>query len=377
MNCFDMSVYTHIQEKEIREFEDRFSTAAFAVISIYNNNAFKIAIVYDHDFTPIYSIAEENGGNNASEFEQASANLRSTQTLSGKATNIGSGTAIGGHLGHSIVILGDRNGHLTMGFNSKKNVKAHKNVGTITNSTKPNIALFMSDNKYWIGPRKMSTHPDSRMGHARDLPEVGVNSKYGSIGFNEKTGQLAILEGNALGSQFRLVTWENLLPPQNFNTSEDFFTQDGITEPLALTTPWFPTSHEPAYQEDKKRAVVVVCDNGNIVCSKMFPHVGFATFEIVKSSGEYQAPTTDIYWHHWATTYGCEQGDLYGIRHRITLDGKYVVTYAPTYYYGSGIRFSIIRVSDGKVLSHAINDSKYGYSLIPIRSSEFILVWSK
>jgi hypothetical protein len=253
---------------------------------------------------------------------------------------------------------------------------AQKNVGTIANSTRPNIAIFMSDNKYWIGPRKMSTNPDSRMGHARDLPEVGVNSKYGSIGFNEKTGQLAILEGNALGSQFRLVTWENLSPPQNFETSEEFFTQAGITAPLALTTPWFPTSHEPAYQEDKKRAVVTVCDNGNIVCSKMFPHAGFATFEIVKSGGEYQVPTSDIYWHHWTATYGCEQGAQYGIRHRITLNGKFVIAYAPTYYYGSGIRFSIIRVSDGKVLSNSIHDSSYGFSPIPIRASEFILAWS-
>lgn len=376
MNCFEMSIYADIQEKKAKEFDGRFGTPAFAVLSAGNSNSFNAAIIYDHDFNPIRKSTFQTAAVNMSEFDHTAGKLKATQTNSSSRNDVGSGTAISGHLGHAILNVEIDEG-VNVGTRSKTRASAQRDVGTISNSTKPDLAIFMDEDKYWIGPRKMSTTPDSRMGHATGLPVVGTGLKNGSIGFNDKTGQLAILESNAAFSKVRLVTWENLSSPQEFNTSEDFFTQAGITTALALTTSWFDTPQKNmSYTEDKRRAVVVVCDNGTIVCSKMYPHHGFGTFEIVKTAGAYVAPTANVFWHHWTTTYGCEQGDLFGIKHRVTLDGKYIVAYAPTYYYGSGIAMSVTRVSDGKVLSHYSRDSTYGFSVLPIRASDFILIWA-
>jgi len=379
MNCFELSVFADMEEKRLKVFNDRFKTAAFAVVSGHGSNAFMVSVIYDHNLNPIDKFIGVNGINNLTEFEHTASNLRVTSSYPSSSTNIGSGTSISGHLGHAVVQAGwskDRGASATTTI-STSSVSAQRDVGTISNSKSPSIAIFMRGNKYWIGPRKMTTTPESRMGYASDLPVLGTDEKYGSIGFNDKTGQLAILEPNAAGSQFRLVTWENLSSPQNFDSSEDFFSQDGITTAAALTTNWFNLPQgTPTYKEDKRRAVVVVCDNGDILCSKMLPHHGFCTFKIEKSGSSYVTPTANIFWHHWTTTYGCEQGDLYGIKHRVTLDGKYIVTYAPTYYYGSGIRLSMIRVSDGKVLSLSIHDSHYGFSLVPVGPSDFIMTWS-
>jgi len=363
--------------KKRERFENRFSSPAFAVISSLSGNGTSGPIIYNHDLEPIDRVETGGSGNQASEFSHQAGTKRSTQSYSYRQT-VSSGTNMTGHLGHAQVVLGDNN---ELMMRSHHNFTTQRDVGTITNSTHPEMAIFMSEGKYWIGKRKMETTHDSRLGFQSGLPGITAVNDFGSIGYNELTGTLAVLTSDNSGGtwNFKVTTWENISPPHNFQHSESFFSQSGITAALAISSAPFPLpdGKTPSYKEDKRRAVIIVCDNGDIVCSKMMPHAGYLSFIVKKESdGTLSSPTSNIFFHHWTTSYGCEQGPLYGIRHVVSLNGKYVVTYAAAYYYGSGIRLTITRVSDGKVLVHHINDTYYGFQVIPINESDFILTKS-
>ena len=49
----------------------------------------------------------------------------------------------------------------------------------------------------------------------------------------------------------------------------------------------------------------------------------------------------------WTTTYGYEQGNRFGSRWQVSSDGDYWWAWCLPYYYGSGIYFLVVRVSDG------------------------------
>ena len=375
--CFELALYAEQQKQRLDNWNKRYSRPAFSVFSAITTGAYNGAKVYNHDLEPLSKSEGDGSHVYRSEFASVAAGLRQTNAYSGTSSVVASMTCLNGHLGHSIVQV-DEEGAVR--YNSKDNVDAHRFVGTWTNSTRPDLALFIDGDTLWIGNRNMATSKDGRWGALTGgLPGMDAYANGGSIGFNELTGQLAVLEPSSDGTQFRLATWENLSPPQNFKTSEDFFQQDGITSALRIETAFFSTPvTNPAYTECKTRAVVTVCDNGTIVISKMFPHHNFTTFVIEKTGGSYVVPTTNKWASNYSTTYGCEQGALYGIRHRVTLDGKYTIAFAPNYYYGTGIRASITRVSDGKVLSFMHNGANYyGFSPVPVLESDFLLFYSQ
>ena len=370
-------MYSEQQKQRLDKWDSRYSTPAFAVFTAISTGTYIGTKVYNHDLEPLHIKEGLNTSRyHSSEFGSVAGGLARTSIYAGTSGSVGSLTCLNGHLGHSIIQV-NKEGEIR--YNSIGNVDAQKFVGTWTNSTRPDLAIFIDGDSLWVGKRSMATTKSSRWGAlTTGLPGMSAYANSGSIGFNEATGQLAVLEPSSNGLEFRLATWTNLSPPQSFKTSEEFFQQEGITSESRVETPYFSIpGATPSYEEDKTRAVVVVCDDGTISVSKMFPHINFITFKIEHTDGVYSVPTANTWASNFSTTYGCEQGALYGIRHRVTLDGRYVIAFAPNYYYGAGIRASITRVEDGKVLSFMHNGGNtYGFSPIPINESDFHLFYS-
>ena len=120
--------------------------------------------------------------------------------------------------------------------------------------------------------------------------------------------------------------------------------------------------------EARDRCQTCITDDGQVYTFTMTPSNG-AILEHWNSSGVYSG----ILWNPtYTTSYGYEQGTRYGSRWQVSSDGQYWWSYCPMYYYGSGIAFVVVRISDGKYLKFSTNDSSYGRSLAPLGKNKMI-----
>lgn len=126
------------------------------------------------------------------------------------------------------------------------------------------------------------------------------------------------------------------------------------------------------HNEARYRSQTVICDDDRIYCFTMTPHRG-AVLERWNADHTYDTMLLD--WN-WTTSYGYEQGDRFGSRWQCSSDGEYVWFYCTAYYYGSGCYWVGIRVSDGKYIHYASQDSNHGRSLCPIGKSNMFCTHS-
>jgi hypothetical protein len=198
------------------------------------------------------------------------------------------------------------------------------------------------------------------------------SKRVGTIGYNELTKKLAILESNDKYGH-RLNVWSDVRSPAKFSSSEEFFNQ--LTEDNVIQTGWCTANPSQSTAEDNYRGTIVVCDNGDVVVTKMIPSKDTYSVKYVFDSvtNKYSVPEEVLWKHTYTTSYGFEQGNYCGIRFQISNNGKYVLSYSPTYYYGSGINLAIIEVSSGKIIHSSLDDSTYGYSLVPLADQNFMI----
>ena len=116
------------------------------------------------------------------------------------------------------------------------------------------------------------------------------------------------------------------------------------------------------HAESSYRCQTCLCDNGKIVTFHMTPHDG-AVIQRWSADGTHEGVLQR--WS-WTTSYGYEQGSKYGSRFQVSSDGRYMWSYCPSYYYGSGMYFVCVRVSDGKIIKFTTQDSTYGRLPYPV-----------
>ena len=104
----------------------------------------------------------------------------------------------------------------------------------------------------------------------------------------------------------------------------------------------------------------------------MLPSYGVC-LEHWNSSGNYQGR---VWEQSWTTSYGYEQGTdgRFGSRWQVSSDGEYFWAWCPSYYYGSGIYWICIRISDGKWGRFYNTDSSHGRQPCPIGKNN--MFWS-
>jgi hypothetical protein len=206
---------------------------------------------------------------------------------------------------------------------------------------------------------------------------------YGSVGYNERTGTVVVIEAKDGSNNYRLHRWINTGEGRSLNQSNykagmlhRFFsearnglTTNGTASYNSYDFQWQANSSQN-YTESRYRMRVIVGDNGIIGMQRFVPSniTHYATF--TPSSG---VLTTSYNTISNTTSYGMEQGNKYGARHMITWDNNWVAAYNVYYYYGSGMNVFFLDTRDPRnyfVGQYA--DTSNGCSLIPFNKNKFV-----
>lgn len=220
-----------------------------------------------------------------------------------------------------------------------------------TKGKRQKFSLYMSNSTIGWYPR----------GGTGAMEELNINSStyatwfggtsYGMIGYNERTRELVAVEAKDGSNNYRMHFWRNTdrnLNTDDFNRGDlHFFLSEAKTAgtPAALTATkyyyyndfqWQQDSSQN-YNESRYRMRVIVGDNDYIGMARFTPsnQTRYATFLPNPASTSGTLQTLNGVGH--TTSYGIEQGNYYGQRHQISWSNNWVVSYAPYYYYGSGM----------------------------------------
>jgi hypothetical protein len=172
----------------------------------------------------------------------------------------------------------------------------------------------------------------------------------------------------------RINVWSNVESPATFTLNDDFFGTTNMDDASVIQSGWFTGRPTQQDEEDNYRACVVLCDNNDVVVSKMIPHWGWYTMKFTwdDATSSYTIPAGTEWQDSWTTSYGRGNGWSYGMRHNVSMDGKYVWAYCASYYYNSGHFLTVTRVSDGKMMHNEWKNSSQGCFFIPWRDNSML-----
>jgi hypothetical protein len=220
---------------------------------------------------------------------------------------------------------------------------------------------------------------------------------YGSIGYNDRTQTLVVLEGKDNSNNYRLHIWRNTnagrsLNDPNMETGRlnQFLIEAktagaagaGVT--MTSATGVFYTyndfqwqaNNSQNYTESRYRMRVFPADNGTIGMIRFVPSNGVyaANFTPVPgTSGTYGTLNTSYTGQGCTTSYGIDSGNPYGMRHQQTWDNNWVFGYAPYYYYGAGMMGIVLNTVDPtKYYGIAYAGTNGGCQMIPFKQDKFL-----
>lgn len=362
----------------------RFTEPAFAVVTIQDSNYFG-ATTYDHNMAPIGRKYYANGGQGSSgatstyggDMADTNYQYASSSNTTGSSSDRGNRSCNASHCG-GIELDIARSGDLNFHIGSETTGEAARKVGTWLHNSTPHLALFMQNDRCWVGTRNGTSGQYRQSSHGKEGYEgfwgqrsFNTNGREGGISYNEKTKRLAIMESN--GSQMRCHVWKDVESPATFKTNTGFFGTSNLNDGTKMVSDWFNGNYNSG--EGQRRSCITLCDNHTITLQKFGESQGNEVWKITSDGNSY---------NNWSntnnmgatTSYGTDQGSRYGQRFQISNDGKYVFQWGYYYYYGCGMHATITRVLDGKMIHWQNNDSSDGIQAVPLGDNDFILNFS-
>lgn len=372
-----------------------YTQAAFAIWS--NQGGTGGMSVYDHNFNCIGRFQMGGYGTSsmtssyAPELFDSYANSNPGYTTS----PVGTGGSWGTHGTNTCGYLGGIMFHIGNGFtgditgSSWNRAPAFRDNGTIVGETDQEYAIWITSTSFTVGPRSANWYATAAQTQAQSRVTVTnkqsgyAGTTYGTCSYNASTNQMCILEAN--GSYGWRPTVYNNVPKlsnykenqyygmanqsaaRNANTESNLYTYFNTS--ANYSTSYAAASGKPTNNgaEDNQRCVPVMCNNGRIVMVQMIPSWGFWVHRWDTNG----TASGSICSQSWTTTYGVDQGTQYGIRWTCSSDGRYVLAWCASYYYGCGYYAALVRVSDGKVVYDYTTDSTYGYSFTSVGKQGF------
>jgi len=400
--------------------QDPYTQPAFAVYGSHANSHGSGFICYNHnleihsvftgDSNNAYSRFRSQAGGGAPEFYNNYNNSTYMECHGVPSSNSEyvSNTCNTGYLGHqnlfSATEYSSAAGYITTDAGRQRKSECFRDVMTIVNEENQDYAIFGYANG--TSGTLFSAGPRSAMRYYGEMLQSGIrrfniirtggtdyNGCHGSGCYNVKTKKLAIIEYNTSTGRIRPTVWNNVpdLRSLSLNGEAQYF---GLTQRSAAYT---NQTGGPAYQffqdtanrtlynegthnlssysgtaEARYRHQTVLCDNGKIVSFTMTPSNGCVVHRW-NADGTYEG---EVWNGSWTTSYGYEQGSRFGARWQVTTSGKYVWAYCPSYYYGAGVYWVCIRVSDGKFIKFQSNDSTHGRASAPIGMNSMIWTYT-
>lgn len=217
----------------------------------------------------------------------------------------------------------------------------------------------------------------------------GQQSAAGMITYNGRSNTLALIETRDSGNAYRVHVWKNAnidLDTEDFTTGDlhNFMSQaKAVGTPTGLDANLYyyyndftwQSSNSQSYNESRYRSKIFISDDGTkISMSRMVPQNDFQYAVITLDSAGTSATLVDQKREMGLNNArGFEEGRWYGIRHEITWDNKWAVSYCPYYYYGSGMMAFFQSTEDPEVFYYAAyTNTSWGCQIMPLGKSKFL-----
>jgi len=216
---------------------------------------------------------------------------------------------------------------------------------------------------------------------------TGQGVTYGSVGYNDRTRTLVVIQTIDANNNYRMHIWKNEGTDRSLNSDNYYpgtlaaFLREAKTGLLdagqgagvvsyAFRDFQWQSSNSQSYDESRYRMRVVVGDNGIIGMARMVPSnvSQYATYNPATSQLVTSFNTIGL-----TTSYGIEQGQRYGMRHQISWDNNWVAAYNAYYYYGAGMNVYFIDTRDPRnyfIGQHGTTNG--GCQLVPYQEDKFL-----
>jgi hypothetical protein len=252
-------------------------------------------------------------------------------------------------------------------------------------------SLYTSDSNVYIYPFGGNAPYEGYSINNSSLSSWYGGNGYGSIGYNDRTRTLVMLEGKDNSNNYRMHIWRNT----NANRSlYDTNLPTGVlynfmAEAKSAGTPsstasgvyytyndfQWQTTNSTSYTESRYRMTVIPCDNGQVGLSRFTPstEMRYGYFAPVVTIAGTAGTMTTLNAQSTTTSYGIDQGSQYGHRHVQTWDNQWVAAYSPYYYYGCGL-IGIISNTANPAYYYTVQyqGTSNGGQLAPFKQDKFL-----
>jgi len=315
------------------------------------------------------------------------------------STHSGGGTNMNGHEGnmlYSFQVFGNY-GNTQMNRQDQWGQFTSRS-GTIigVRGVRPRTSHYSNDSTFQIRMRgSVHGYVDQVNLNSATYSNWAGRSNRGMSSYNDRTKTLAIAESNT-ANQIRLHVWRNTNPLHNLNANNyesgdlhNFLSEAKAAGPSGTTARYSfydftwtssgSTQNEPSYVMR-----LIMGDNGTIGFSRNSQQGNAHQYGwyIPTNPGTPGNSGTGAFTDSGVnlantTSYGIDQRDGAGIRTNISWDNNWIISYAPYYYYHSGINLHCIYTQDPTKFYYWRNtDTSNGLSPVPFGESSFIMCYS-
>ena len=202
----------------------------------------------------------------------------------------------------------------------------------------------------------------------------------GMISYNDRTKTLVIVVGSG-SATYRIHVWKH---PNYGLDGTDFasgsllkFMNDARNNLNGASYFYndftWSTSASTSYNESLYHMRVIVGDNNVVGLVRFTPSNQTVYGYLTLNSGSTSTSVTTGNTMSVTTSYGIDNGNLYGMRHQTTWDNKWVVAYAPYYYYGCGAKMYFVYTPNPAIYyMYQYDDTSNGVGIAPIQENKFI-----
>jgi hypothetical protein len=358
----------------------------FGVWDNYNNSTYSFS-VFDSDYQPVSRTGNLNYNGLASEMVGAIVSTTNANTTTSAGSYIKGTPQISadGHPGFA----GNADGSYTWkGYGGL--ITPFSNFGVIIGPEgyRQNFSLYSMGRSIGTYNRgtaiPLETLTLTATTHVT-FSSAAIVAGRGLIAYNRNTSTLVWMEPvDNTGGSYRIHQWMN---PNRKITGKTAELLNFITEAKAKTNgasysyfefTWSPNAAGNA--EAYYRARIFPCNNGKIAISRMLPsnRIEFCVLTPATTTPAADGAITATFQYKTSltltTSYGTEQGNDYGIKHNISWDNRWVMTYCPYYYYHCGMLAFVINIDDPNTYyTYSNPGSADGIQCLPLGRSGFIL----
>ena len=251
-------------------------------------------------------------------------------------------------------------------------------IGTM--GKRQRASIFTSATTIRMYRRSLQTAAESFTLTQRTTSSEPGTANSGQTSYNERTNRLIVVMSAT--STYRVHVYTN--PNINLNSSsyrvgdlfkfvDDAFSGLNGASYFYNDFTW-STTGSTSYTESISHNRFILGDNNIVGMFRMTPSNQSVAANMTLNSGSTTTTVTQLWTSPLTTSYGIEQGPLYGSRTQNDWGNTFVAAYCVYYYYGCGIKVVFFYAADpSKYYVYTYDDTQSGVSIAPQGVGGFML----